>query len=872
MGIRCPACGLVPVGPDAEALWQIDQQIHQLAGRRDEVLGRLRMQSAGMARPVAAATSDMAAPAVGDSPSAGSDPPPLPTFRPPPPPPWPLGPARVAGDAPFPGAGMSLPNLLLGLGTGLLVLAAIVFVAVSWAHLTAAAQGLVLVGLTATGAWGTRALRRQGLTATAEALGVVTVALLPVDAEAVREATQAPGITFGPDISLVVWCLVIGAMAAVSWWFGRFSGTRAPLVAAALAAQVPVPLLVVGWPVTSPAGQVLILAQSAVTLVAARRAGGADRAARTAALSGAGLLWIHATVAALVFDVDDATGRGVAALVVALAAAVAALAAALWADDDTARPLAAGTAAGVALTAAGLAVSVAVSGAAWWSVTAAVAVGAMAVAVRVPRRWGGAPAGVTGTAAGMLVLPFVVATARTALAALEVADRSWQHAAWTSTRLLADGALSLDAFGSGPLAAQLLVAAGGAVALRPRLGDRATVAALAGVGAAGLVLAPLLVDLPLAVTVAALIAGAGAACLTLVGLRREAATGPHAGSGTNASAGSTQVESLVPVAAVGLVTLTVLGLAWAAGSAATTVATVATIAVVAAAVGAAAGRDGDIPLAHAGAVVAVVAGVAEAGLVTAALGAAPATSWAAVALAAAAASAVGAVIDPTGTRRGVRGQVSLSTELAAAALHVGAALAVVGTGDPALTTAVLAGGAATAAVHALRPGRQPAAALAVVEGLVLLWLRLAWADVTVPEAYTLPVAAILLAAALVARRVGVADGLPSWNVDGPWLVAAVAPTVLLAIDDPGLVRPLGGLVVGVAVLVAGAVTRRRAAVDVGGVTVAVLGLHQLSPVVAELPNWVTLGTCGLVLLAVGATFEQRRRDLGILRTRYAELG
>jgi hypothetical protein len=79
-------------------------------------------------------------------------------------------------------------------------------------------------------------------------------------------------------------------------------------------------------------------------------------------------------------------------------------------------------------------------------------------------------------------------------------------------------------------------------------------------------------------------------------------------------------------------------------------------------------------------------------------------------------------------------------------------------------------------------------------------------------------------------------------------------------------------VVGVAVLAVGAAVRTRAAVDVGTVTVAVLGLRQLSPVVAELPHWVTLGTCGVVLLTVGATFEQRRRDLGVLRIRYAELG
>jgi hypothetical protein len=42
-------------------------------------------------------------------------------------------------------------------------------------------------------------------------------------------------------------------------------------------------------------------------------------------------------------------------------------------------------------------------------------------------------------------------------------------------------------------------------------------------------------------------------------------------------------------------------------------------------------------------------------------------------------------------------------------------------------------------------------------------------------------------------------------------------------------------------------------------------------VVAELPNWATVGGAGVVLLAVGATFEQRRRDLRDVRDRYAAL-
>jgi hypothetical protein len=106
---------------------------------------------------------------------------------------------------------------------------------------------------------------------------------------------------------------------------------------------------------------------------------------------------------------------------------------------------------------------------------------------------------------------------------------------------------------------------------------------------------------------------------------------------------------------------------------------------------------------------------------------------------------------------------------------------------------------------------------------------------------------------------------------GPALVTALGPTVVLAVIDGGAVRPLAGLVAGAAVLVLGAATGRRAPFDVGAAAVAILGVRQLAPVVGELPNWVTIGSTGLVLLAVGATFEERRRDLRVARHRYASL-
>jgi len=115
------------------------------------------------------------------------------------------------------------------------------------------------------------------------------------------------------------------------------------------------------------------------------------------------------------------------------------------------------------------------------------------------------------------------------------------------------------------------------------------------------------------------------------------------------------------------------------------------------------------------------------------------------------------------------------------------------------------------------------------------------------------------------------DRAPSWVTFGPALVVALAPTVWLSFSEPGSVRPLIGLVAGAVVLVGGVTWAKRALVDVGAATVVILGLGQLAPVVGEIPNWAVIGTTGVVLLAVGATFEQRRRDLKAVLRRYAAL-
>lgn len=909
-------------------------------------------------------------------------------------PPGPWGAAIPARRSKMPA--VTLPHLLLGLGTALVVVAAIVFTAVRWSQLGAAVQGSVLLGLTVGTGWATGHLRRRGLSATAEALSLVTVVLLLVDVHVVRVASRGvPSLAGLGDEPLLYWCGGIGAVAAITWWFGRASGTRAPVLVAAVAAQVPVPVLVVARPVGVPGGQLLCLAQVTVTTVAVHLTPGAFRAARRAGVVGAAILWCSATLTTVGLALDGpGSHRLDDAAVLALAAAVVGSVAALRPHDDRRRPRALAAATATGLVAAGTAMSVGVTGDAWWPAAAGICAAVLIGSVRLPRRWGDPPALVAATLGVLASLPLVVSVSQALVAALAASELGWGRGAGVPVRSLREPGVALPP--DGLAAVHLAVLASALVGAHRRIGARVTRAALTALGWVAVLVVPFVADLTIGATVAVtLVAASGAAAAVLL---RPGAS-----------------RRITPVAA--LAGLSVLALVWSGAAAATTLAAVGVTGALAAALVVAAVRDGAGPVAIVAAVVVVVALVAEAGLATGAVGAAPGTAWLVAGLVAAgtgllvgavhraevvvrlvvgraaggaspegdppvagvdagrSAPRIGLVRDlqvavqatgvllhllavivavgltgpaqlsvliaatvllaawhvhravtesvpglaevaapaftasavaeaglvtaalggtagqgwmtagmvaagvtlaaaataPTGGAPSPRGLAATLVEASGATLHVVAVLAVAALEGADAASIVLAVGAATAGVHALRPGRRQAVMWAATEALVLTWNRLAVAGVTVPEAYTLPLAVALLVPALAAHRTGAARRSPSWLVHGPWLLAAIVPTVLLALGDPEPVRPLGGLVAGAVVLVVGAATRRRAPVDIGAVTVAVLGLRQLAPIVAVLPNWSTVGACGVVLLVVGATFEKRRRNLREIRDRYASL-
>ena len=72
-------------------------------------------------------------------------------------------------------------------------------------------------------------------------------------------------------------------------------------------------------------------------------------------------------------------------------------------------------------------------------------------------------------------------------------------------------------------------------------------------------------------------------------------------------------------------------------------------------------------------------------------------------------------------------------------------------------------------------------------------------------------------------------------------------------------------------LLVGARGRLQAPLVVGAGVLVVVALDLLGPYAAALPRWLSLGGAGTLLLVVGATYEQRRRDLARLREGYDAL-
>ncbi|KDR63817.1 MULTISPECIES: SCO7613 C-terminal domain-containing membrane protein [Streptomyces] len=733
--------------------------------------------------------------------------------------------------------GPGAQHVLLILGGLLLAVAAIAFTLFSWGELGIAGRSVVLAGVTAGALGAPVLLLRRGLGATAESVGAVALLLTVLDAYALHAAVlpEADGAGYAAFASGVL----AAGWAAYGVGVGRL---RLPLPAAVVAGQFPLVLgawaaggsaLVIGW--------ALLVTAAGSVVVAARVPG---LAVRATAWSGAGVTWAGGLLIGLGESVSasgplDAAAPGV----LLLGAAAVALAAAWRAPQEMA--VTGGVVAGLAAV-AGVG-GVLRTEVPWsWAVVVYLVCGAALAPVAriavVPRtvRGGvlGAAAGVTGVA----VLAVLPSAAATLLGPAAVLTGLWAGAP-DGTRELAAGAGAWPDALSVPVV--LLVAAvllGAVYASLVQEGrEPAGWPGAAGAGAVGLVSAAvpvLLVSADVAYAAALvvdllLVAGLLAAA---VAVRR-----------VPAAAGGTALWCAVAVAAhAGLLAL------------AAEPATYAVFGLLLVLFAASAARSREAVARSLTLVLSVVCALVVASAAGASLELGAPRTAVLVLVVPAAVVVLGlwvrtpAVVVPLEAGAGFAALVALG-------------LAVT---DGAYLSLVLALCGVLAAATAVRPERRPGAGyLAAGLFATATWVRLVSAGVTHPEAYTLPVSVIACAVGLLRRRTD--PEASSWTAYGPGLGVTLGPSLLALWSDPHWQRPLLLGAAALAVTVTGAVRRLQAPLLLGGGTLALVALHELAPHVAQvfdaLPRWSVPALAGLLLLALGATYEQRLRDARRLR-------
>lgn len=827
--------------PPAEELALLDRELAGLDLRRSQLLHRRAWLLSVLRTPGPLTAAPPPVPAF-----------PLPAGRPP-------GPFAAPGRPPAPAVRTGgAQNVLLTLGGLLLTVAAIAFTLVSWGQMGIGGRSAVLATVTVAALAAPAVLLRRGLSSTAESLAALASVLMVLDAYALHEVAlpETGGLGFAATAS--------AALAAAWAAYGlALGGLRLPLPAAVLVAQLP--LLLWAWAERADA---LVFAGALLATAAldcAIALWGKGVAVRVTACSG---LWVTGGAGLLVALVEslaaDAPAGAVAPGALLLAGSAIALSGARRAPAAVA--VAGGLVAGLAAVAAVSGVLVAGVPAGWVVPVYLLCGGTLLAGVRAPL---GRPAGqglvwASGAVTAGSVLFSLPPVAVSLAGPVSQLGRVWTGAPQGGARgALGAAGLPWSEMAAAPVVL-LVVAAVLAAAYRswegvlrwagpvlsPGPSARGAVGATAPVlGWAGLAVLPAALDVSYTVAVSVqLVLVVGVFAVAVGALRR----------------GMTGVALTASVCgAVGAVGVALLSL----GSEAATYAVFGLLLVVFVAAAAAldsavapAARPDRVP----GAVQAVAAGAAVVCAVVLA-GACGASLGLAAHRAAPLILAVPSVTVLLGARLKAH-TVALPIEVtggAAALPALGMAM-----GDPPFLALVLALCAVLAAGTALRPERRPVAGyLATALFVLASWVRLSASGVSSPEAYTLPVTVAALVIGVLRRRRDPAAS--SWTAYGAGLAATLVPSLLAAWADPHWLRPL---LLGAAALVItllGARWRLQALLVLGGAVLALDALHELAPyvvqVVGALPRWVAPALAGVLLLAVGATYEKRLRDARRLR-------
>ncbi|MGV9228657.1 SCO7613 C-terminal domain-containing membrane protein [Streptomyces nigra] len=736
--------------------------------------------------------------------------------------PAPVAPPRPEASAP------RVQNVLLLLGGVLLTIAAIAFTLVSWGDLGIAGRALVLGAVTVAVLAAPVPLLKRGLRSTAESVAGLGLALTVLDAYALH-AAALPG-TDGTGYTAVA-SATLAALWTAYGLLPRASALRLPLPAALVAAQLPLTLGAMAADAGVHVVTLAVLVTAACDTAMALRM--SARPVRLTAVVGAYGLGVSGVWAAgwLSWTATGPSAAARAAALLLLAAAVVLTAA--W------QPAAGRQAGGLAL-AAGLLTVAAAGGTvrpvlpAVWTVPAYLACGMALLAVARPARLPqSVRQGLVHASAVVQGLALLWTLPPVALAL--TGPVSWIERVWSGAPATVRTAVTADApwpphTGTAPL---VLAAVAGVLFLtRDAVGRTRALTGVLVLGWATALVLPAVLDVPYTVGLVALgctTAGALAAAiwirtperpeplrltatilallttlpLVLLSLADESATLAVTAALTALFAAASWTPRLAPVTAPAA-----LGYATA----------------LACASGAAAGwRAQDT------AVLVLVVPVVAA-LLAARLG------------------------------DGARATVPVEVTGALAALLAFALAAA--SGDLPMLALVLALCAVIVSATALRPGRRPLAFAGTALFVLAAWMRLAAWDIGTPEAYTLPVTVPALAVGFLSRRRD--TGVSSWTAYGPGLAATLVPSLLAAWGDPHWARPLLLGLAALAVTLLGARRHLQAPLLLGGTVLALDALHELAPYIVQvtdaLPRWVPPALAGLLLLAVGATYEQRLRD------------
>ncbi|KQW01798.1 hypothetical protein ASD08_07950 [Streptomyces sp. Root369] len=741
--------------------------------------------------------------------------------------PQPTGPRLAASPRPEASA-PSVQNVLLVLGGVLLTIAAMVFTLVSWGHLGITGRTLVLGAVTVAALAAPLPLLKRGLRSTAESVAGLGLALTVLDAVALHEAVflETPGAPY---------TAVASALLAALWTaYGLLPGAtdlRLPRPAALVAAQLPLFF----WAIAADAGSygltaALLVTAGFDTVVALRTPPGSVRVVAAIGAYGVGA-WGALAAGLLTWTAAGPSAAARAAALLLLASAIALAAA--WQGGRTAAR-ANGQALGLA-TVSGLLAVVALGGTArsllpeLWTVPAHLAFGiALLAALRLDRLPDTVRRGLAWASGAVQALSLLWALPVVGVVVL--GPLGWASRAWTGTPSDARSAVTVDVTWPPHAEAAPLVLAAVAAVLALAVRDtawrpKATAGAL-GLACATAITLPAVLELPYVAGL--LIQGATTVgILTAAVFQRQRLTALVLALSTSASLACLALASQPATLTVlcGLVALfTAASWRLAPFTAPTALAYGAALAV---AIGSAA--DWSPP--HTALLVLVVP--AAAALLAGRLGDSKATM----------------PVEAAGATAGVLAIALAATDL------------------PLLATVLALCGVITAGT-AIRTDRRPVGYAAAALFLAAAWVRLAAWEVDTPEAYTLPVTIpALLVGALRHRR---DPQTSSWTAYAPGLAATLVPSLFAAWGDPHWTRPLLLGVAALLVTLAGARHHLQAPLLLGGSVLLLDALHELAPYIVQvtdaLPRWVPPALAGLLLLALGATYEQRLRDARRMRS------